>query len=303
MSSSGSAAQHLPRTEARSLSGHEGAVLAVRFNRDGNYCLSCGKDRTLRLWNPHTGAHVKTYKSHAREVRDVHPSSDNAKLVSCGADRQIFYWDVASGRVIRKFRGHNSEVNSVKFNEYNAVVVSAGYDRTVRAFDCRSQSSDPIQTIDTFQDSVMSVNLTKTEIIAGSVDGTVRTFDIRMGRETVDNLGHPVNCISLSNDGNCLLANCLDSTVRLLDKSSGELLQEYKGHACKSFKMDCCLTNDDAFVVGGSEDGHVFFWELVDAPVVTRFRAHSSVVTSISYHPAKACMLTSSVDGSIRVWT
>ncbi|KAG0533326.1 hypothetical protein BDA96_04G183900 [Sorghum bicolor] len=303
MTSSGTAAQQLPRTEARSLSGHEGAVLAVRFNRDGNYCLSCGKDRTLRLWNPHTGAHVKTYKSHAREVRDVHSSSDNAKLVSCGADRQIFYWDVASGRVIRKFRGHNSEVNSVKFNEYNAVVVSAGYDRTVRAFDCRSQSSDPIQTIDTFQDSVMSVNLTKTEIIAGSVDGTVRAFDIRMGRETVDNLGHPVNCVSLSNDSNCLLANCLDSTVRLLDKSSGELLQEYKGHTCKSFKMDSCLTNDDAFVVGGSEDGYIFFWELVDAPVVARFRAHSSVVTSISYHPTKACMLTSSVDGSIRVWT
>lgn len=42
--------------------------------------------------------------------------------------------------------------------------------------------------------------------------------------------------------------------------------------------MDCCLTNDDAFVVGGSEDGYVFFWELVDAPVVARFRAHSSVV-------------------------
>ena len=39
-----------------------------------------------------------------------------------------------------------------------------------------------VQTIDTFQDSVMSVNVTNTEIIAGSVDGTVRTFDIRMGR-------------------------------------------------------------------------------------------------------------------------
>jgi WD40 repeat protein len=76
MSSSGpAAAQHLPRREARDLAGHEGAVLAVRFNRDGNYCLSCGKDRTLRLWNPHTGALVKTYKSHAREVRDVHSSS------------------------------------------------------------------------------------------------------------------------------------------------------------------------------------------------------------------------------------
>ena len=70
-----SAAQQLPRTELRTLSGHEGAVLAVRFNHDGKYCLSCGKDRTVRLWNPHTGAHVKTYKSHGREVRDVNASS------------------------------------------------------------------------------------------------------------------------------------------------------------------------------------------------------------------------------------
>lgn len=39
-----------------------------------------------------------------------------------------------------------------------------------------------MQIIDTFLDSVMSVCLTKTEIIAGSVDGTIRTFDIRIGR-------------------------------------------------------------------------------------------------------------------------
>ncbi|KAH7689789.1 WD40-repeat-containing domain-containing protein [Dioscorea alata] len=79
----------------------------------------------------------------------------------------------------------------------------------------------------------MSVCLTKSEIIAGSVDGTVRTFDIQIGRELVDDLKQPVNCVSLSNDTNCILASCLDSTLRLLDRSSGELLQEYKGHTCK----------------------------------------------------------------------
>lgn len=62
----------LPTKEANVLKGHEGAVLAARFNADGNYCLSCGKDRTIRLWNPHRGIHIKTYKSHGREVRDVH---------------------------------------------------------------------------------------------------------------------------------------------------------------------------------------------------------------------------------------
>ncbi|GJV64899.1 WD repeat domain-containing protein 83, partial [Tanacetum coccineum] len=272
-----SSSEGLPKQEVNVLKGHEGAVLTARFNSDGNYCLTGGKDRTIRLWNPHRGIHVKTYKAHAREVRDVHVTSDNSKICSCGGDRQVFYWDVSSGRVIRKFRGHDSEVNAVKFNEYASVVVSAGYDRSLRAWDCRSHSTEPIQIIDTFMDSVMSVCLTKTEIIAGSVDGTVRTFDIRMGRELSDDLGQPVNCISLSNDGNCVLASCLDSTLRLLDRTTGELLQEYKGHTCKSFKMDCCLTNSDAHVVGGSEDGYLFIWDLVDASVVSKFRAHSSV--------------------------
>jgi hypothetical protein len=33
----------LPTTEAHVLAGHEGAVLNVRFNAAGTYCLSCGK--------------------------------------------------------------------------------------------------------------------------------------------------------------------------------------------------------------------------------------------------------------------
>eukprot|EP01018_Ginkgo_biloba_P018608 Gb_17554 [translate_table: standard] len=68
----GSSSTGLPSKETNVLRGHEGAVLAVRFNGDGNYCLSCGKDRTVRLWNPHRGIHIKTYKAHARDVRDVH---------------------------------------------------------------------------------------------------------------------------------------------------------------------------------------------------------------------------------------
>ena len=46
----------------------------------------------------------------------------------------------------------------------------------------------------------------------------------------------------------------------------------------QSFKLDCCLTNTDAHVAGGSEDGYIYFWDLVDATVVSSFRAHSSAV-------------------------
>ena len=41
-----------------------------------------------------------------------------------------------------------------------------------------------------------------------------------------------------------------------------------------------CLTNTDAHVTNGSEDGFIYFWDLVDAIVVSSFHAHSSVVNS-----------------------
>ena len=57
-----------------------------------------------------------------------------------------------------------------------------------------------------------------------SVDGFVRQYDIRMGRLIRDNFAAPVTSIALSNDGQCLLTSTLNSTIRVLDKPTGELL-------------------------------------------------------------------------------
>lgn len=38
---------------------------------DGNYCLTCGSDKSLKLWNPHKGTVLKTYSGHGYEVLDA----------------------------------------------------------------------------------------------------------------------------------------------------------------------------------------------------------------------------------------
>ena len=96
----------LPYNLTRQLEGHQGAVRAVRFNCDGNYCMTCGSDKFVKLWNPHTGKVLKSYSGHGYEVLDVAAASDNGRLASCGADKTVILWDVATGKVIRRFRGH-----------------------------------------------------------------------------------------------------------------------------------------------------------------------------------------------------
>ena len=136
----------LPAAPAATLKGHTGPVLAVRFNSDGNYCLTCGQDRIIKLWNPAKGLCVKSYLGHGHEVFDVGVSGDNSRIASCGGDKAVFYWDVASGNTIRKFKGHDLKVNTVVFaGEDSSVVISGSYDKTVRIFDCRSRSFEAMQ--------------------------------------------------------------------------------------------------------------------------------------------------------------
>jgi WD40 repeat protein len=78
------------------------------------------------------------------------------------------------------------------------------------------------------QDDVTSVLSVGPAILAGSVDGTLRRFDVRMGRLYTDELHHPVSELALTHDGLCVLAACLDSCLKLLDVEAGELLASYR---------------------------------------------------------------------------
>ena len=156
-----------------------------------------------------------------------------------------------------------------------------------------------------FKDSVTSVAVTGGgDILGCSVDGTIRRFDVRMGRVVTDLLHHPITSIAVSTDGGCLLAACTDSCVRLLDRADGDLLGEYRGHKHEGTKLDAAFTPSEGYVVGGSEDGRVVYWDVVEGVVVEEVQAHDrgDVVCSLAMHPRGDCLLTASVDGTVKVW-
>jgi len=200
------------REETVMADGHAGAALVVRFNSDGGYCLSGGKDRAIVLWNPHKGLKIKTYKgAHGYEVLDIRVTKDSTRFASCGGDRVVFMWDVATGNTITRFRGHTERINTIYFNPDESILCSGSYDKTVRCWDLRSRNTrDGIQTLSDFNDSVSSLVVTDHEIIAGSIDGKLRTYDIRMGKMVTDYIAQPVTHVALSHDQQCVLLSCLD---------------------------------------------------------------------------------------------
>jgi len=295
-------ASSLPLLENVTLNGHTGSVASVSWNTNGEYCVSCGYDKTIRLWNPYRNKCIKIYRGHGYQVVDVVVNKDNSQLASCGGDKTPFLWDVQSGKVLRKFKGHDSEINCLRFEKECNVLVSGGYDKTTKIWDIRSRNFEPIQVLCDAKDSISSIFIAQYEIVTGSIDKHVRTYDIRIGQLRTDAIGKPVSAVSLSKDEKVLLVGTLDNTIRLFDKDDGSLLVSYTGHKNVDFPVGCVFNNADAFVGSGSEDGNIFWWGLEEGKLVHQAKAHESRVSSLSYHPTRPYMLSTSADKTIKLW-
>ena len=90
----------------------------------------------------------------------------------------------------------------------------------------------------------------------------------------------PITSVQQSRDGNAVLVSSLDSILRLMDKSTGQLLQSYTGHNNKDYRIRSCLGLADAVVISGSEDGQIFAWDLLEGNVIEKIDAHDGKVAS-----------------------
>jgi len=199
-----------------------------------------------------------------------------------------------------------SKINVVEFNEDATVVASGSYDATVRLWDLRSMQRQPIQILDEARDAVQTMHVGPTSIITGSVDGHVRTYDLRKGELRADYIGHPITSILPTADSQTLLISSLDSRVRLLDLATGQVLDTFSGHVGKEYRIRACFGAGEATICCGDEEGRVWGWDLVDATVLLPKpppKAHEKVITWTEHHPTDSGeMITASADGTCKVW-
>lgn len=285
---------------------------------------------------------------------------DNVKFASSGGDRSVFVWDVATAQTTRRLTGHMGKINAVEFNDDASVVASGTlfrhfmvlksstdsrkarltplYDYGIYGMSSlaigawpkpqdasiRSQSRQPIQTLDNARDAIQSLHVGNTYILTGSVDGHIRTYDLRKGELRADYLGHPVTSVVPTQDGSTALVSTLDSHVRLMDLQTGAMLNDFKSHRAAEYRVRACFGHGEATVICGDENGQIWAWDLVDVrnPVVMLAcdmlilsiqakplqpspppKVHDKVILWVEHHPIDPGeMISASADGIVKVW-
>lgn len=335
----------LPSIPSFRLFGHDGPIRAVQFSADGTYCITGGNDRTVRLYNPlrldpaysSTTPHQNMNKleksleeiPHALPIQTytdgyTYPISaidldDTSTTLIAGSDKTLVVTDVITRKLKRRFQGHTGRINSVSCSSTGSTFLSASYDGTVRIFDGRSFNSEPIQILSDAKDSVSCVKVfqkeegisggTMAEIITSSVDGKVRTYDLRKGLMKVDDFGKDsvLTHVSQTRDALCNAVATLGDSVHIVEKSTGTLLNTlHGGHHSGRYAIECDFTSNDKYLVSGSENGDAVFYDVVSGKVVQTLKGHSRATCAIAAHPSidkASCVITGSYDGNALVWT
>ena len=56
----------------------------------------------------------------------------------------------------------------------------------------------------------------------------------------------------------------LDSHIRLMDATTGKMLNQFTGHANEAYRCRACFGHGEASVLCGDEKGQIWAWDLVE---------------------------------------
>ncbi|CAJ1965757.1 unnamed protein product [Cylindrotheca closterium] len=304
-------------------------VQVVRFTADGRYCLT-GERQSVTLWNPFKSLDdndegdallIQTYKLGITHpvtsiTTTVTSSTKEPSWLVAGTNKTAVVMDMVTNQVVRKLQGQLGRVNVVECTDHGQVLLTGSYDGSVYLWDGRAiNNHKPVQILHEAKDSIMDILLEPQHVIrTGSIDGTMRSYDMRYGQLTNDAMGGPIVSMAKTKSGSenaCLAVSCMeDSTIRLVDIGSGDLVNTYEGHhKASQFKVEVDVLANDKCVVTGSEDGSCILYDFVRATKLQSFSSRNNSnkhnpVSSVHAHPTRSsCLLTATFDGEATLWS
>lgn len=117
------------------LVGHRDSGLRGRGRPLGARGRHRGYDRTVRVWDPETGADLAVLDSPADAVNSVAFSPDGHLLAGASADHVVRLWRVAELAEVAKLVGHTDRVYALAFTPDDHALFSGSGDRTTRRWE------------------------------------------------------------------------------------------------------------------------------------------------------------------------
>ena len=250
------------------VAGSDEENITVAVTPDGTRVVSCSMDKTVRVWDMHTGETVFFLEGHNGDVEEAAVTPDSSKVVSTSAEDGIRVWDLSTGMEVLAIKSPG--IRSMVITKDGSQIVTCSKEmlcvwdlvtgKQEMQWPCCVKESHALAVtpdgchVVSCSDGAHLWNLSTgaevmvfhtdgklcavavtpdgCHVVAGSESGTVYVWSISTGKEVTVLQGHtrPVMTVAVSPDG-CHVVSCafFDGTVRVWNITTGKETPGFEG--------------------------------------------------------------------------
>ncbi|KNC50408.1 uncharacterized protein AMSG_06899 [Thecamonas trahens ATCC 50062] len=205
----------------------------------------------------------------------------------CKAAWRRSYWGPSSSAYVTLNESLNNDWKSI-------YATRTAVDKRWTRGDCR------LVTLYGHHRAIDALQFDDAKIVTGGEDGLLVVWDIRSGsaarvHNTFDDM-----VVALQYDTNGIaVVGLWNGDIRVVDLDSGASLGSLSGHTAGVRALHVVGNT----LVSGAFDGELRLWDKSSGACRVAVQAHAVGITALAVEPALGVLATSSLDGSVRLWS
>jgi eukaryotic-like serine/threonine-protein kinase len=193
-------------------------------------------------------------------------------------------------------------------------LLSAGSDRDpfnpqlfpVKSWDLKTgEVPDTLNEGHTAPIRTLSLSADGTLLVSGSVDHTIKIWDMTTGRLRQTLTGHsaPVTSVALSQDGKTLVSGSEDKTIKIWNVPTSTLRHTLTEHTAEVYAV--ALSSNGKTIASGSQDFTVKLWNAETGELIRTLSqpaGHRNAVSAVAISPDSQQIASGSWEKNVKLW-
>lgn len=275
-------------------------VLALGFSPDGNYLISAGGDKIIRVWETYSKKRMPSLQGNDGYGRSICFGSDG-RYIAAGGNSTLRIWETAGGNQLVTLTGFTNPAKVVTFSP-DGKHVAAGWGRTARLWDIAGGAEAV-----TLKGELKGLNCIDFNpdgrYLAGSGERAIKIWEAATGSEVAvfqsDIKG--TGPVSFSPNGRYLASGDSQGRIKIRDLSTLELEDTLTGH--DGAITSICFSPDGKHLLSGAlKDKAVKIWDIDDGGAVVDLAGHEHEIYAVTYSPDGKYAVSAGKTGAIKIW-
>lgn len=206
--------------------GEGDAILAADLSSTGRHAVLGGPQKIVRIVDTIDAGPSVEIRKHTDWIMSTAFSPDGLLVATGDRFGAVYIWETSSGQEFLTLRGHTGAVQGLHWNHTGDRLVTSGHDGTIRTWNLHDGRQ--LSLIQTSINGILCSAVTPdfSTIYAGGRNHNVVCY--RAGEEEVGwsaAMDDEVVQLTLTHDGECVVAADIAGNLRVLDSGDGRLIR------------------------------------------------------------------------------